>query len=419
MKKIEYINRFIESKLIHSLKLNPVIVLNGPRQSGKSTLVKELLSKKILTKYITCDDIIVYNSLVTDPYGYLKSLPHGTIIDEVQRLPEIFLTIKQVVDENRTNGMFVLTGSANVLLVPKISESLAGRMEIITLSPLTEDEILKTKSNFVDNIFDDIKNLKTQTLTKSELIDKVLEGGYPEPKLEYEEYNDKLDWYKSYLTTLLTRDVRDLSNIENLQKLPNLLSIFAANPGGILNLSDISRTIDVKLVTLNRYYNLLKALYMIYELEPYYPNNLIKRIIKSPKVYLSDTGLISGLLNLNHYGLTESMNSNSVLGQILENYIVNQIYRQASWSKNRSKLYYMRTVSNSEEIDLIIENNNQQIIGIEIKLTSTPKPNDWKHLLWLKNNTDNFKCGIVLYSGNEIHKVTEGIYLVPISSIWS
>jgi uncharacterized protein len=419
MKNKLYLNRFIEQRFRNAIKHSPVIVLNGPRQSGKSTLVKELLKIGLLSKYITCDDILVYSSLLNDPYGYLKELPHGTIIDEIQRLPQLFITIKQIVDEDRQNGRFVLTGSANVLLLPKISESLAGRMDIISLAPLTEDEIKGHQSNFVDNIFDKFSSLVVGSLTKEDIIQKILDGGFPEPRLEYEEYNDRLDWYKRYLNTLLTRDVKDITNIEQLDKLPNMLSIIASNPGSILNLSDLSRLIDLKLVTLNRYYNLLKALYMIDELEPYFPNNFVKRIVKSPKVYLSDCGLISGLLNLNKSVLTESIISNSLLGKLLENFVINQIRRQSSWSSSRARLYYMRTVSNNEEIDLILENSDHKIIGIEIKLTSTPKSSDWLHLRWLKKNTNNFEKGIVLYLGNEIHRVEEDIYLVPISCIWS
>src|SRR5574340_996593 len=286
--------RNITGILLEALSDSPVVLVNGARQVGKSTLVRSLGESDHPARYLTLDDATVFSAANADPAGFLAGLPGAVVLDEIQRAPGLFLAIKAQVDQKRQAGRFLLTGSANVLLLPALSESLAGRMEIVTLWPLSQGELDNAQERFVDTLFAETPSFSCDGgEDRDNLIAKVLRGGYPEV-VARPAADRRNAWFGSYVTAILQRDVRDLAHIEGLTDLPRLLSLLAARLGSLLNLAEISRSIAMPQTTLKRYMTLLQATFLVQPL-PAWSGNLGKRLVKAPKLFLNDTGLAAYL----------------------------------------------------------------------------------------------------------------------------
>lgn len=408
-----FINRNISEKLIKALKRSPVVLLTGARQTGKTTLIKHLLTKEGYS-YVSFDDIRYLSASQEDPIGFLNNLKKPAILDEVQKVPELFLSIKNVVDKNRVPGMFVLTGSANPLLIPQLGDSLAGRMEIINLFPFSQGELKEKKEDFLELVFaNKIADLNINKLSKETLCKKLLQGGYP--GVQDFDKEDLENWINSYLTTILHRDVKDLAQIEGLTQLPNLLSLLATRVGGLLNASELSRVSGIANSTLNRYLTLLKTLFLI-NLQPAWSSNLGKRLVKSSKIYLVDTAILLYLLRVDENKLFEDT---QIFGKVFENFIVTELLKQISWNKSLVDLFHYRTQSGAE-VDIVLEDRSGNIVGIEIKSRQTVTKSDFKGLRHFAEEVKkDFVCGIVLYMGNEKVPFGENMWALPISCLWS
>ncbi|MBN2103894.1 ATP-binding protein, partial [bacterium] len=354
------------------MKDTPIIFLNGARQSGKSTLVKWLCQEKYPARYLTFDDSNVLAAASADPEGFISGIDGPVIIDEIQRVPELFLAIKKSVDQDRKPGRFILTGSANVLLLPKLADSLAGRMEILTLWPFSETEILETTTNFIQKIFHDDLPKSFQKLNRKHLISRLVTGGYPEA---FDRKNDsrREQWFSSYVTTILQRDIRDIANIEGLTAMPRLLSLLATRAGSLLNYAELSRTSTIPQSTLKRYMTLLETTFLIKPL-PAWSANLSKKLVKSPKVMLCDTGLSCYLTGADQQKLTEDP---STVGSILENFVCMELCKQISWTEKKYQLFHFRSAT-GDEVDFVIEDMAGNIAAIELKSRETIKSDDFK-----------------------------------------
>jgi hypothetical protein len=339
-------------------------------------------------------------------------------LDEVQRAPGLFPAIKASVDKDRRSGRFLLTGSANVLLLPKLSESLAGRMEILTLWPLSQAEIQGTTRSFVDALFSaqsPVVQFKGASPAESrqKVIARVVRGGYPEPLTR--PAARRTNWFESYIATILQRDVRELANIEGLTQMPRLLSVLAARTASLLNASDISRTAGIPYTTLSRYLTLLETTYLIRTV-PAWSGNLTTRLIKSPKIVLSDTGLATHLLGLDEARLIAEPHH---LGGLLENFVVMEIIKDSGGSLTRPTLYHFHT-ANREEVDLLLEKRDGSLVGIEVKASGAVGAGDFKGLRALKALVgEKFLRGIVLYTGEHVVPFGENLFAVPLSALWS
>lgn len=394
---------------------SPVVLVNGARQTGKTTLVQSLV-RDHPAAYYTLDDTNVLSAARSDPQGFLSGLSGPVIIDEVQRAPELFPAIKAAVDRQRTPGRFLLTGSANVLLLPRLSESLAGRMEVLTLWPLAQAEISEGGTNLVDTLF--AGHLPaSQNLgggDSADLSRRLLGGGYPEP-LTRTSPERRRAWFNSYLTTILQRDVRDIANIEGLTDLPRLLTLLASRTGGLLNQADVARAVNLPYTTLLRYLTLLEATFLV-QMLPAWSSNLGIRLAKAPKVILCDTGLAASLLGLN----TERLAHDGTLrGQLLETFAVMEIRKCVSWSQAQPGLFHWRTAAR-QEVDLLLEDAAGRIVGIEVKSSATVTASDFKGLRALAEAVGSrFRRGIVLYSGSQVIPFGENLHVVPLSALWS
>ena len=404
--------RNIKEDLKKALNRAPVVLLNGARQVGKSTLALEF-QKEGDFEYITFDDEMIYLSAKNDPQAFIKSIKKPVIIDEVQRVPEIFLPIKVDVDKNRHAGRYLLTGSANPLLIPKLGDSLAGRMEVIDLMPLSQGEIEGVKENFIDTVFEEKEITRaTKDLAKKKLYERAIIGGYPSVQGVSKEDRDA--WMRSYLNLILQRDIKDLAQIEKLTELPNILKILAYQAANLLNVAEVSR--DVKMVsqTVHRYIALLETIFLI-NLESSWHTNLTLRITKSPKVYLVDSGLLTYLLGLD---LNGALNDTLQMGKVIENFVVNELRKQITWSKIKPDLYHFRSAS-GQEVDIILEDRSGKLIAIEVKSGETVLPRDFNNLKYLKEKLGKkFIKGFVVYSGQYTLPFGENLTALPINLLW-
>ena len=405
-----------------------MVLLNGARQTGKTTLALEQLAENT-SSYVSLDDAAMLSSGRADATGFLEGLVAlheekkvPLVIDEVQHAPELFPAIKLLVDKERQAkrqcaGKFLLTGSANVLLLPKISESLAGRMEVLTLWPLSQSEIEGATGNFVDALFASRFAPKLPAVNSKEstlLNERLRMGGYPEALQRSSEARRKA-WFDSYVTAILQRDIRDLSNIEGLTEMPRLLQLLATRAGGILNLADVSRAIALPYATLHRYMSLLETTFLIYLL-PAWSNRLGSRLVKAPKLMLCDTGLATALLGVNEARL---QNEPLLRGALLENFVAMEARKLASWSETAPQMFHFRT-QNGQEVDLVLEDAGGQIVGVETKSAMTVTADDFKGLRHLAEiSGEHFVRGVVLYSGDKVVPFAKNLFAVPLCALWN
>lgn len=406
--------RNLTPNILTALADTPVVLLNGARQTGKSTLVQNLEYTQHSAQYFNLDDAGILSAARADPIGFIRGLPKYVILDEIQHAPELFRAIKLEVDRKRTPGRFLLTGSTNILLLPQLAESLAGRMEILTLCPLSQGEINKVHETFIDTMFNKPMLYTPATkLADTELINRIVQGGFPEILTRKEEARQKA-WFASYITTILQRDVRDIANIEGLTELPRLLSLLAARATGLLNFSELSRSTTIPQTTLKRYTTLLEITFLMQSLLAW-SNNHSKRLVKSPKIILNDTGLLAYLLGLN---AKQVMTNRHLLGALLENFVVLELHKQSTWSKTQPKLYHFRTQT-GQEVDIVLENTAGEIIGIEVKASATMSAQDFKGLHALEEIAGKkFRCGIVLYTGQTAIPFSKNLFALPINTLW-
>ncbi len=407
------IHRNITKQLLDALNTFPVVLLNGARQTGKSTLV-QWIAKQSKLEYITLDNYTVLGSLKRDPLGFLSNFNSPLIVDEVQRVPDAFLAFKQLVDQDRQSGKFLLTGSANVFMLPKLADSLAGRMKILTLWPFSCDELHGTRSTFIDSLFSKSAFRKSMPpLSGGDLLRTITTGGYPEV-LKLKSDARRKAWFDSYMTTILQRDIKDFSRIEGIHELPRLLMLLASRSGSLLNMTHLSRESGLVLMTLKRYAALLEATFLVKRLPPWFAN-IGKRLVKMPKVYLTDTGLLCHLLDMHPARLQRDP---TMMGKVFENFIMQELFKQAGWSRTQPRIYYYRSTA-GREVDFILEGRAGQIVAIEVKASTTVDSKDLKGLVELKGALgDRFIRGIVIYFGQEIVPLGGRMQVVPVQALW-
>ena len=404
--------RNLKSHLLAAATDTPVILLNGARQTGKSTLLNILADGKS-TEVITLDDLTVLQAIQSNAQAYLAGLQaERIVIDEVQHAPELFLPLKEAVDRRREPGRFFLTGSANVLTLPRLADTLAGRMEILTLWPLSQGELHNRQEGFIDLAFTDNLFPKCPAISLTELIEKLLAGGYPEV-LSRSDSQRRSAWFRSYINTILQRDVQDLSRIEGLAELPNLLALIASRTGGLLNAADLSRSLGLSNPTLQRYLALLEAVFLMVSVPPWF-TNLGKRLVKAPRLYLNDTGLLCHFLGADADTLNQNRNQ---LGPVFENFVVMELIKQMGWSHREVRLSHYRTHT-GQEVDIILE-SGQRVVGIEVKAASSLTSEHFKGLRHLKTELgERFHRGVILYTGSQTAAFDEKLWACPVSALW-
>ena len=412
------IERNLRKNILHALQVFPVVYVNGPRQAGKSTLALKLAATDWPADYVTFDEATMLGAAEANPESFLRAYEGHLILDEVQMAPSLFRALKVMVDEARleskqaANGRYLLTGSANILALPKLSDSLVGRMGVLTLYPLSALEIAGVKGNFLSSLLENGFTPGT-TRRKVALVDIIKQATFPEITGQGE--GARRQWFEGYITTILQRDVRQIADIAKLGVLPNLLRVLAGRAGGLVNEADIARMIGQNAVTAKNYRILLQMMFLTMDVKPWF-RNIGKRLVKSPKNYIIDTAL---LCHLQQIDLVKSeINDPHVFGHIFENFIATELIKQLSSSGGMAELYHFRT-SDGKEVDFVLERPDGQLSAIEVKGRDAVNEDDFKGLKELQRQVgSDFVCGIVLYRGNKVAPFGDKLWAVPVDTMW-
>lgn len=405
------IPRHAKRQVATALADTPVVMVNGPRQCGKTTLVRGFETSG--RRYISLDDETALGAARDDPAGFLRPLD-SAILDEVQRAPELLRAIKLTVDNDRRPGRFLLTGSADLLALPTISDSLAGRMEIVTLLPLSQTEIARTSSRFIDRVFTGKLPQPSEVSIGAKLVQRVLRGGYPE-MLRRADHARRRNWARDYVAAIVQRDVRDISTIERLDVLPRLLRILAQQSGQLTNFTQIGGQIGLDDKTARKYLGVLEQLFLLRRLEPWHGNRL-SRLIKTPKLHFLDSGLLAALLGATPDRIGEDR---AVLGTLLETFVYTEVLKAAEAGGRSISLYHYRD-KDQNEVDLVLEDEIGRIVGLEIKAAATVRPADFAGLRKLAAATGKHFClGAVLHDGDAVTGFGDHLVAAPLSCLWS
>jgi hypothetical protein len=409
--------RFLEPRLRGALADTPVVFLTGARQTGKSTLARVIAQGPLRARYLTFDDLATLGAARSDPDGFVRAITGPVVLDEIQRAPELYLPLKAAVDRERRPGRFLLTGSAHAMVLPRMSDALVGRMQIITLWPLSQGELAGAREAFVDAVFGKRLPDAPSPPPLSWIVERLLVGGYPEAAARSRAGQGpgrRWEWLRGYVTTLVERDVRELAAVENLAQLPRLATIVAAWSGRILNFADLARICQIPETTLKRYLGLLRATYLM-ETLPAWGRELARRALRTPKILLTDTGLGAALLGIDRRRLAGEP---TLLGPLLESFVAMELRKQLGWSTEPVSLFHFRTRT-GQEVDLVLERADGAVVGVEVKATASPAPRDFAGLRALEETAGHrFRRGVMLYAGQHVLPFGERLAAVPLSCLW-
>ena len=405
--------RFSDARLLESLQDSPVTLIHGPRQCGKTTLARTVGSANGY-RYLSFDDPVARQSATEDPMGFATGLPDRVVLDEAQRVPELFSVLKLIVDRERRAGRFVLTGSTNVLLIPTLSDSLAGRMQILRLHPLSQCECDPAVSRgFVDALLGNRFRVGQSDRLGDELAERIAAGGYPAALLRRAS-SRKSAWYRDFAETIVQRDAADISRIRSLDILPRLLAVSARETASLLNVSRLASSFQLSATTVGEYLALLERLFLVERVPPYRQSRTA-RAVKTPKLHLGDSGLACALLRLDAEGLRADR---SRLGHLLETFVFQELRRQASWRQEPLAFFHFRD-RDGAEVDIVIEKSVREIVGVEVKASATVTGKDFRGLRALRESAGNdFVCGVVLYDGELSLPFGDRLHAVPIRALW-
>lgn len=412
------VSRKLSKNVLFALEQAPVVFVNGPRQAGKSTLVQMCAEKDCPADYITFDNITQMAAAAFSPHSFLAERERPVILDEVQMVPEIFRALKIVVDELRLkdgkprNGRFLLTGSANIMALPKLSDPLVGRMSIKTLYPFSACEILGGRGDFLDGLFS--CDLSKSQKAQASVNDALRLATFPE--ISGKKARERTEWFDGYLTTILQRDVRMISGLEKIALLPTLLRALATRTGSLLNDADIARSVALNAVTSKNYRGILQAMFLTFDIPPWY-RNIGKRLVKSSKGYFVDTLLLCHLLDWRLEDLRER--KPDLYGHVIENFVATELIKILSFSDSRAQLLHFRT-GDGKEVDFVLERPDGTLAAIEVKTSDTVIASDFRGLKVLQGVAPNdFKCGIVLYAGKDVVTFGDRLFAVPLDRLWN
>ena len=396
-----------------ALKSRRILILEGSRQCGKTTLAKQLAAAD--TIYRTLDDVTLLAAAQADPRGFIAHDKNLMIIDEIQRAPILLQALKRDVDVNQKFGRFLLTGSANIQSLTNVSESLAGRVRKIRLRPLAQGEISASKPSFLKQAFaENFKISKNRSeKNKDDYIKIALKGGYPEALKAKEK--EARRWYKDYLDALMERDLKDIINIKRHDSMHKLLEVLAAWSSKFMDISAIGSNLSLTRPTIESYINALEALYLVERVRPWSKTDY-ERVNKRDKLFMTDTGLMGAILRWQFDKVQLDGEKN---GKLIETFIFTELAAIIDSQEEEYQLYHYRD-REKHEVDFIIENEDGDILGIEVKAGSVVNSDSFKHLNWFKENMAKKQkfIGIVFYTGETIIPFGKGLWAVPIDVMW-
>ena len=413
------IKRRLSPRILDILQGFPIVYVTGPRQAGKSTLVQSLAVQAWPADYVTFDEATMLGAAEANPESFLRAYEGNLILDEVQMAPGLFRALKALVDAARqankanANGRYLLTGSASIMALPKLSDALVGRMSVLTLYPLSALEISGGKGDFLPRLMDN--DFKPGTIKrKLSLVETIRQATFPE--ITGQDENRRRQWFEAYITTILQRDVRQIADIARLGVLPHLLKVLASRAGGLINEADIARSTGQNAVSAKNYRILLQILFLTFDVKPWY-RNIGKRLVKAPKGYIIDTSLLCHLLQIDMARV--AIKDPHVFGHLFENFVASELLKQLSSSSSMAQLHHFRT-SDNKEVDFVLEQPDGRLVGIEVKGRDSVTAADFKGLETLRQQAGNdFICGVVLYRNTKVIPFGDKMWAVPVEAMWT
>lgn len=430
--------RLISRRLLNALDSSPVVLIHGPRQCGKTTLVRmtcvhDEIGKRQLAQslnecpkstnsyvYLSFDNPATLDFAVTDPIGFVDDLPDYVILDEIQRVPQLLEVIKLSVDKHDQPGRFLLTGSANILQMPKVSETLAGHMQSIPLRSFAQVELKQSanqanpSSDFLTRAFHDGFNVDSANRLGDKLIQKIIRGGYPRA-IATQDAATSVNWYRSYAEALAHQDLMNLSRLRSPVTFQRLFNVATSQTARVFNLSSLASEFEFSRPTIDSYVQWMERLFIIEKLPPWFSHRL-KRVIKSSKLHVADTGLAAAASNVDMVALKQDR---KLLRQFVESFVYSELRKQASWFSEHLDFYHFRDKERAE-VDIVLENSSEQLVGIEVKAAATVHKNDFRGLKKLANAVgERFLRGIVLYDGKQTLPAGNRFLAVPIRRLWA
>lgn len=404
--------RNVLSAVEEALADTPAVMVVGARQTGKSTLARRLMESRREAEYVTFDDGGMLDVAESDPMAFVADRRSLLVLDEIQKAPALLPAIKAAIDRDRRPGRFLLTGSADVLALPRVSESLAGRIEVITLWPLSQGELRGRRERFVDAV---LRGERPRGEGDAEpLVDRILRGGYPEV-LSRPRPERRQAFFESYVTTMVKRDVRDLADVAQPEALRRLLRLVATRTGSLVNHAELGRTLALPASTLKRYLALLETLFLVHEV-PAWASNRGKRLARAPKLHVVDTGLAAAIAGLDAAVLARER---QLLGPLLESFVAGELRKQCGWSDSSVSLHHFRT-HGGQEVDLVLEDARGRIVGVEVKASATVTAADLAGLRALAETAGKaFVQGIVLHLGKDAVQLGPNLTALPVGALWS
>lgn len=406
------IHRHLVPRLREALRDTPAVLIHGPRQSGKTTLARTVGEPRGY-RYVSFDDEAIQNAARSDPVGFVDALPAKCILDEVQRIPEIFTSLKVAIDQRRTAGRLILTGSANILFVPRLADSLAGRMGILQLHPLSQCEIEDRQPRFIDTLFRAGFRTRLTDRLGEGLGERISAGGYP-AALARRAPARRRAWYRDYVNTQIQRDIRDLAHIHSLEALPKLLALAASQTAQLINIADLSAPFELSRQTIHDYVTLLERVFLLERLPSWHTNRL-SRLVKRPKLHVGDTGVACALLGIDAAGLGRDR---QLLGAMLETFVFQELRRQSASRPDPLGFFHFRD-RDDFEVDIVMEQGQTSVAGIEVKAAASVSEADFRGLRKFREAAGKrFAAGAVLYDGKATVDFGGGLFAVPVRRLW-
>jgi predicted AAA+ superfamily ATPase len=406
--------RAVRSHIVEGIDYARIVFVGGARQVGKTTLVSEIARHDRPMAAFTLDDRATREAALADPAGFVADLPGPSFIDEIHRAPDLLLELKKAVDADTTPGRFVITGSANVLTSRRIQDSLPGRVDRVDMWPLAQSEIRGSSVNVVDGLFAGrAPQITGAPAGRAAFAQVVGEGGYPEARLRPAGgLRDR--WFANYVAGTLARDLTELADVRRSDDAGRLLRLLAAQSANLLSYRKVGARLDMHHETVKAYVALLEQMFLVKRLPAWRPG-FGAREAATPKLYVCDSGLLAHLLGAD----TERIaNDDQVTGKLCETFVAGELLRHASWSEQRPRLYHYQR--DREDVDLVLENNRGDVVGVEVKAAATLRATDWK---WLKKlaeaRGEAFKAGIVVYAGEQTIPLGRRLWAVPYSGLWA
>lgn len=407
-------DRHLRRDVVDALADSRAVAVLGARQVGKSTLVAQIASGEHPARLISLDDDATAEAARTDPTGFIADIGRPVAIDEIQRAPELLLAIKRWLDTDQTRGQFLLTGSANILSLPTVADALPGRVEYLTLWPLSQGEIHDDHERFIDGLFaGQFPKLAGAPVGRRALAPTLVAGGYPEARNRGA--RGRTRFFSSYIASIIGRDLDDIANVRNVENIERLLFVIAARSGGLTSFHGMGKDLELDAHTVRSHTKILEDLFLVRQLKPWHVN-LGNRQIKSSKTYIVDSGMLAHLIGADERRIVQD---GAVAGTMLESFVAMELLRQADWADHPLQLFHYRD-KQQREVDIVIERHDGDVIGIEVKASATPSAADFAGLSHLRDKLGpRFKAGVVLHTGADTLPFGDRLAAVPVSGLWN